>query len=151
MSGKYNPDRDSVFLQYLDTNNLYGWAMSQSLPTHGFEWVGDLSVFTVDGINELSKDEGIGNLLEVDVGYPSALHDLHNGLPILAEQMDISGVRKLVPNLGDKERYVVHVRVLDQALNPIKDGLFHVRWMDGGGGGVNLPPCLKSAIHVLNT
>ena len=116
MGGRYDSEKDSVFLQYLDANNLYGWAMSQSLPTHGFEWVGDLSVFTADGIGGICKDEDVGYLLEVDVGYCSELHDMHNGLPFLSEQMDIAGVRKLVPNLFDKERYVVHIRVLDQAL-----------------------------------
>ncbi|CAH3125737.1 unnamed protein product [Porites lobata] len=35
----YNPDEESSFIQYLDANNLYGWAMSQSLPTHGFSWM----------------------------------------------------------------------------------------------------------------
>ena len=32
----YNPEKESKFIQYLDANNLYGWAMSQNLPTHGF-------------------------------------------------------------------------------------------------------------------
>ena len=31
----YNHNKPSTFIQYLDANNLYGWAMSQSLPTHG--------------------------------------------------------------------------------------------------------------------
>ncbi|CAH3027156.1 unnamed protein product, partial [Porites evermanni] len=35
----YNPEKKSTFIQYLDANNLYGWAMSQSLPTHGFKWM----------------------------------------------------------------------------------------------------------------
>ena len=35
----YNPDKESTYIQYLDANNLYGWAMSQSLPTHGFSWM----------------------------------------------------------------------------------------------------------------
>ena len=32
----YNPNEESVYNPYLDTNNLYGWAMSQPLPTHEF-------------------------------------------------------------------------------------------------------------------
>ena len=39
----YDPDKPSTYIQYLDANNLYGWAMSQSLPTHGFKWMRDLT------------------------------------------------------------------------------------------------------------
>ena len=35
----YNPDKPSSYIQYLDAKNLYGWAMSQKLPTHGFKWI----------------------------------------------------------------------------------------------------------------
>ena len=35
----YNPSNPSSYVQYLDANNLYGWAMSQSLLTGGFKWV----------------------------------------------------------------------------------------------------------------
>ena len=38
MKDQYNPDEKSTYLQYLDVNNLYGWAMIQKLPTHGFSW-----------------------------------------------------------------------------------------------------------------
>ena len=34
----YNKDKEESFLQYLDVNNLYGWAMSQKLPVSGFKW-----------------------------------------------------------------------------------------------------------------
>ena len=34
----YNKDEEESFLQYLDDNNLYGWAMSQKLPVSGFKW-----------------------------------------------------------------------------------------------------------------
>ena len=29
------------YIQYLDANNLYGWAMSQKLPVNNFKWVKD--------------------------------------------------------------------------------------------------------------
>ena len=35
MKDLYNPDEESMYLRYLDANNLYGWAMIQKLPTHG--------------------------------------------------------------------------------------------------------------------
>ena len=38
MGAKFNPNEDTTYLQYLDANNLYGWAMSQPLPTGGFKW-----------------------------------------------------------------------------------------------------------------
>ena len=34
----YNKDEKESLLQYLDYNNLYGWAMSQTLPVSGFKW-----------------------------------------------------------------------------------------------------------------
>ncbi|CAH3016600.1 unnamed protein product [Porites evermanni] len=40
----YNPGKESTFIQYLDANNLYGWAMSQQLPTHGFKWMKDITL-----------------------------------------------------------------------------------------------------------
>ena len=38
MKDFYNPDEESIYLQYVDANNLYGWAMIKNLPTHGFKW-----------------------------------------------------------------------------------------------------------------
>ena len=48
----YNPDKPSTYIQYLDANNLYGWAMSQSLPTHGFKWMKNLTKETTMDILE---------------------------------------------------------------------------------------------------
>ena len=110
MGEKFNPDENTSFLQYLDANNLYGWAMNQPLPTGGFKWVNDLTP------NQIAKLENKGYLLEVDVKYPKELHDSHNELPFMCKKMKINRVEKLVPNLYDKKKYVIHIRALVQAL-----------------------------------
>ena len=63
MGEKFNPREESSYLQYLDVNNLYRWAMSQLLPTR--------------------TDKGY--LLEVDVSYPRELHNSQNDLPFMGE------------------------------------------------------------------
>ena len=35
----YDKDEESSYIQDLDTNNLYGWFMSQKLSVNGFKWV----------------------------------------------------------------------------------------------------------------
>ena len=112
MGSEYEPSEPTSYLQYLDANSLYGWAMSQPLPTGGFRWV-DIHQ---DGISELVNNSDKEYLLEVDVAYPRELHDYHNDLPFMCERMVINGVEKLVPNLYYKKRYVIHIRALDQAL-----------------------------------
>ena len=65
----------------------------------------------------LSRENKYGYLLEVDVKYPKDLHDLHNDIPFMCSKMKVGGVEKLIPNLYDKEKYVIHIRVLKQALD----------------------------------
>ena len=112
MGDKFDPNEDTAYLQYLDTNNLYGWAMSQPLPTGGFRWV-DVNP---NEISESATRTDKGYILEVDVGYPKELHNPHNDLPFMHERMEINGVEKLVPNLRDKKNYVIHIQALNQAL-----------------------------------
>ena len=110
MGSDFTPDKPTKYLQYLDANNLYGWAMSQPLPTGGFKWVS----IKPSKISQLAKRKSTGYLLKVDVRYPSELHDSHNDLPFMYERMKINGVEKLIPNLYDKKRYIIHIRALDQ-------------------------------------
>ena len=112
MRDKFNSNEDTTYLQYLDANSLYGWAMSQPLPTGGFRWVN----IEPNEISELAIRTDKGYILEVDVSYPKKLHNPHNGLPFMCERMEINRVEKLVPNLWDKKNCVIHIKTLDQAL-----------------------------------
>ena len=109
----YDPKEPSRYLQYLDANNLHGWAMSQPLPSGGFRWVD----VRPEEVKELSVREDRGYLMEVDVRYPSELHDKHNDLQFMCGRMKIGNVGKLVPDLYYKKRYVTHIRALQQALD----------------------------------
>ena len=114
----YDENKKSSYIQYLDTNNLYGWAMSRKLPVNGFKWVEDTSRINEEFIKnydenngkineELIKNydenNGKGYILEVDVKYPKKLHDLHSDLPFLPRRMKIDTCKKLVSNLHNKK------------------------------------------------
>ena len=124
----YNPEEASKYIKYLDANNLYGWAMSQYLPTGGFKWLTEEEVDLSKYNDELEK----GLVLEVDLEYSGELHDLHNDYPLAPEKIKVTEdmlspycreiaekfkvkvglVEKLVPTLSNKERYVLHYRNL---------------------------------------
>ena len=83
-----------------------------------------INKFDVNSISENSLD---GYMLEVDLAYPDELHEFHNDYQLAPENLEIShdmlskyfssiankydiiigGVNKLVPNLGNKSKYVV--------------------------------------------
>ena len=129
----YNPEKPSAFITYLDKNNLYCWAISKYLPYGEFRWV------NVDGLDVMSinKKRDTGYFLEVDLDYPDELHELHNDYPLAPEKLAVSNdmllsyckkiddkydikvgdVKKLIPNLGNKTKYVVHYRNLQLYLS----------------------------------
>ena len=113
----YDEKEESSYIQYLDANNLYGWEMSQKLPVSGFKWEKDTLKFTKKFIKNYDEDSDKEYIPEVDVEYPENLHDLHSDLPFSPERMKIDKYKKLVSNLYNKEKYVVHIRSLKQALN----------------------------------
>ena len=100
-----NLEEESKFIQYLDANNLYGWAMSQSLPVSNFKWMTE---------SHLENWREIPCILEVDLEYPKEFHNLHNDCPLAPERFIVNNVEKLIPNLWDKNKYVLHYRNLKQ-------------------------------------
>ncbi|MEW8615643.1 MAG: DNA polymerase, partial [Candidatus Thiodiazotropha sp.] len=126
----YDPKKPSSHILYLDANNLYGWAMSQPLPTGAFRWEEDCELLAKT-IADHPADDSEGFILEVDLEYPEDLHDAHNAYPLAPERMVVqkkwmseyqhnllgvgvapTEVEKLVPNLHNKDRYVLHYRNL---------------------------------------
>ena len=83
----YDENKPNSHIMYLDANNLYGWAMSQSLPTSGFEWAdcGELQ----KQILSHPDDDAKGYILEVDLEYPSELHTSHNAYPLAPERLTV--------------------------------------------------------------
>ena len=95
----YDKNEESLYIQYLDANNLYGWAMSQKLPVNGFKWFQDTSKTNEEFIKNYNENKKKGYILEVDVKYPRKLYDSHSDLSFLPKRMKIDKCKKLVCNL----------------------------------------------------
>ena len=96
---------------------MYGWAISQKLPVNGFMWYDYVSEFNEDFIKNYDENSDVGYFLEVDVEYPKKLIDSHKDLTFLPERRKLEKAEKLVCSTEDKEKYVIHIRTLKQALN----------------------------------
>ena len=99
---------ESLYIVYLDANNLYGWAMSQKLPVDGLEWVEDPSQFNESFIKGYDKNSDKGYSLKVDVEYPKKLFNPHSDLPVLPERKKIGKCNKVVCTVQVKENYIVY-------------------------------------------
>ena len=128
---EYDEKAPSKYIMYLDANNLYGWAMSQYLPTGSFRWMTEKQIDKID-LTKYNENNTKGLILEVDLEYPKELDDLHNEYPLgsgkvkvtkdmlseyskrIADKFNISTglVSKLIPTLNNKEKYVLHYRNL---------------------------------------
>ena len=133
---EYDEKAPSKYIMYLDENNLYGWAMSQYLPTGNFKWMSDKEINRID-LGKYKADGKKGLISEVDLEYPQELHDLHNAYPLAPEKTKVSSgmlsqyckkiadkykisiglVNKLIPTLRDKKEYVLHYRNLQLYLD----------------------------------
>ena len=83
-------------------------------------------------VNSINEKSDTRYFLEVDLQYPKGLHELHNDYPSAPEKLAVSNdvlpkyckeiadkydikvgdVKKLIPNLRNKTKYVLHYRNL---------------------------------------
>ena len=101
MGNRFDASKPPTYITYLDANKLYGWAMSKPLPNHGFKWM---------KVGKLENWRNYSCILEVDLEYPKSLHDWHNDYPLAPEQIKVNKVDKLIPNLWNKKKYVIHYK-----------------------------------------
>ena len=114
----FNKSVLSKYLMYVDANNLYGWAMSQKLPVHSFKWMSNKEIENIFNNQIVQVWEKMPCILEVDLEYSEELHNLHNDYPLCPERVECDkGVKKLIPNLRNKNNYVVHYKTLMQYLS----------------------------------
>ena len=123
----YDANLPNQHLIYLDANNLYGRAISQSLPTHRFRFLQQEEISALKQ-QDLSDDDEDGYIFEVDLHYPTSLHNQHDDYPLAPESLVIYRImysptqhsvfpesapqKKLTPNLREKVKYAVYSRNL---------------------------------------
>ena len=113
----YDKNKESSYLQYWDVDHLFGRAMLQKCPASNFERIKDNSQLNEDFIKNYNGESNEGYFLVVGVQYLEKLHELHNDFQFLRERMKIEKVQKVVANLHENTEYVIHIRILKQALN----------------------------------
>ena len=131
ISKRYSKSDENTDIIYWHVNNLYGWAMIQDLPYESFKFLSEEETKKFD-LGSISENSKVGYILGVDLEYQSFLHNNHNDYPLCPEKVEVKyemlskycknivdrydikvgGVKKLIPNLFDRTKYVVHYKNL---------------------------------------
>ena len=148
MKELFDPQTLQSFIQLVDANNLYGWAMSQMLPTGGFKWVNLKKGLLTPGVKEsmdrhrtmnewtedilnLNEEDSIGYMFEVDLEYPKNLHkdETHDNFPLAPESFKIEKdlLSPYQQDLGDQLGVKYGSKKLCLTLNDKKNYICHAR------------------------
>jgi len=76
--------------------------MSQPLPDSDFKWIKE---------KDLDNWEEFQCILEVDLEYPKELYNLPNDYPLAPERITVNRVEKLITNLPEKKKSILHCKI----------------------------------------
>jgi hypothetical protein len=124
----YDPTTKSIYLMYLDANNLYGWSMVQDLPYKDIRLNTEI---TIDEILEPADDAETGYTVEVDLSCPKEIHENTQSATTMPrtripdeawfseyqKELKIktknkSKCEKLIPHFHEHLNYCIHYRTL---------------------------------------
>lgn len=125
---QHHSQRDeNTSLLYLDVNNLYGWALSESLPCQDFRWITNQDQLNniITNLPNMDLANGnVGYIFEIDTSIPNQLHDQLDQLPLFPEHQvpprqifnngkhNVANVKKLICSHNNKSHYIIHGRLL---------------------------------------
>ena len=138
----YDEKAPSKYIMYLDANNLYGWAMSQYLPTGGFKWMTKNHIDKID-LAKYTEDSKKGLILEVDLAYPEELHDLHNDYPLAPEKVKVT--KNMLSDYCQKiaSKYNISTGLVHKLIPTLYCSMTEIRqethWIVNTTGWFNLP------------
>ena len=137
ISKKYAKSDENTKIMYWDMNNLYGTVMSFSyLPYGGFKFLSEKEINVFD-LSSIAENSLVEYILEADLEYYKELHIYTMIIHYVLKKIEISsdklsryckdiadcygikngGVKKLIPNLGEKVKYVVQYKDLKYYLS----------------------------------
>ena len=120
----FDGNETTTFGAFFDVTSLYAGTMQKMMPLGNYKWNTNI---TLAEILQTPEDSNVVYFVEVDLKYPSHLHDSHNGLPLAPEKVCIrpswlspfansfsikaSKTPKLVETLYDEKNYVWIIRI----------------------------------------
>ena len=143
MGDRHVQSDENKQILYIDANNLYGWAMSQYLPTGEFEILPlnpcnytdnyNLEQF-VEDLLQIPDDNEYGFFIECDLEYPAEIKEKTKNFPFCPyqtkadpnlfsgymnniNQPNYKPTSKLMCDVTNKSKYMIHYRMFKFYLN----------------------------------
>lgn len=138
LCSEYDTQQPTSWIMYWDMNNLYSGPLKGQLPISNYEWINQPTLVNINRnpaqfLNNIQDNSSMGYFLEVDISFPSNIHDKLNSYPLapyvrqvesteVSRSQDIlidvlnsrSSLRfsRLIADLLPRKNYICHYRSL---------------------------------------